>query len=62
MMAKPPKAPPHSDLDGVHQDGTRPGKILRKDEGSAKELGEAKAQSRGRPAYEEERPKGSGGR
>lgn len=54
-MAKPPETPPHSDLEGVHQDGTRPGKVVRHDKGSGKELADAHEESHGRPEHSDER-------
>lgn len=48
-MSKPPETPPHSDTDGVHQDGTRPGKRLDPEGGGAGDLERARKQSKGRP-------------
>jgi hypothetical protein len=54
-MAKPPQSPPHSDIDGVHQDGTRPGKKLPGGEaGEALEL--AAREDAGRPDHSDDRP------
>jgi hypothetical protein len=52
-MAKPPASTPHSDIDGVHQDGMRPGKPLPTSKSGAalQEAGEGDA---ARPAYSNE--------
>ena len=54
-MSKPPETPPHSDIDGVHQDGTRPGKRLDPHGDDAGDLDRARKQSAGRPEQSGER-------
>ncbi len=48
-MSKPPETPPHSDTDGVHQDGTRAGKRLDPHGADAGDLERARKESAGRP-------------
>lgn len=48
-MSKPPETPPHSDTDGVHQNGTQPGRRLDPDAQDAGDLERARKQSVGRP-------------
>ena len=53
-MAKPPKAAPHSDLDGVRQD-ERPNTDVAAERGEgAEELERARDQSIGRPPYSDD--------
>ena len=55
-MTKPPKAAPHSDVDGVHQD-ERPNTEVAAERGeSAGDLERAKGESAARPSYSNERP------
>ena len=48
-MSKPPETPPHSDIDGVHRDGTRPSKPLDPDGQDAGDLERARKENAGRP-------------
>ncbi len=48
-MSKPPETPPHSDIDGVHRDGTGPGKRLDPKDEDAGDLDQARKLSAGRP-------------
>ena len=52
-MAKPPPTPPSSDMEGVHRDGTRPGKPLPTDD-DAGDLEQARKGNAGRPDYDGE--------
>lgn len=52
-MAKPPATPPHSDIAGVHQDGTRAGKPLDPDGASAEALDKAAQETAARPDHSE---------
>lgn len=54
-MAKPPKSPPHSDIDGVHEDGTRPSKPLPPHGDDGEDLADAARLDAGRPDYSDER-------
>lgn len=62
-MTKPPKSTPHSDLDGVHQDG-RPNTDTAREAGQdAADLAGARENSPGRPPYGEDKPpRGGSGR
>ena len=53
-MPKPPESPPNSDLEGVHQDGTRPSKRLT-DEESGEKLARADRENKARPDYSDDR-------
>jgi hypothetical protein len=53
-MPKPPQSPPHSDVDGVHQDGTRPSKPLQKGGQPGIELERAADEDAARPDYSSE--------
>lgn len=48
-MSKPPETPPHSDIDGVHRDGTRPSKPLDPHDDDAGDLERAREENAGRP-------------
>ena len=51
-MAKPPEAPPHSDLDGIHED-QRPNVESAVNAGQdSADLAQANAETIGRPRYE----------
>lgn len=56
-MAKPPEAPPASDIEGVTQDGTGPSRPLPSDGADAGDLDKARQESVGRPDYSDERAK-----
>ena len=58
-MAKPPASPPSSDIDGVHQDGTRPSKPLDPDGEGGEDLARAARQDVARPDYSYNRPEQS---
>ena len=51
-MSKPPPTPPHSDVDGVHRDGTRPSKPLPPHGQDGEDLERAARETVGRPDYE----------
>ena len=55
-MSKPPPSTPHSDLDGVHRD-EKPNveSAVQAGEGTD-DLALAKAQSKGKPRYSDDRP------
>ena len=53
-MNKPPETPPHSDTDGVHRDGTGPGKRLDPHGQDAGDLERARKESAGRPEQSDE--------
>jgi hypothetical protein len=55
-MPKPPKATPHSDIDGVHQDEVRNTDAAARAGESAEELQEAKEESIARPPYSDDIP------
>lgn len=50
-MSKPPATPPHSDLDGVHQDEERNTDVANAVGQDAGDLKRAKEKSVARPAY-----------
>jgi hypothetical protein len=54
-MPKPPNSPPHSDIDGVHQDGTRPSKKLSGRGDDTKALEQAGREDSARPEYSDDR-------
>ena len=54
-MPKPPSSPPHSDIDGVNRDGTRPSKKLTGQGDSTKELERAGREDVARPDYSDDR-------
>ena len=53
-MPNPPESPPSSDLEGVHRDGTRPGKRLT-DSQSGEALERADREDAARPDYSDDR-------
>lgn len=53
-MPKPPSSPPSSDIDGVHQDGTRPSKLLETDGEDAGDLERAAREDVARPDTSDE--------
>jgi hypothetical protein len=55
-MPKPPKATPHSDIDGVHRDEVRNTDVASDLGESAGALDDAKEKSVGRPEYSEDQP------
>ena len=55
-MAKPPKATPHSDIDGVHQDEKSNTDVASDLGQSAASLSGAKKRSAARPEYAADRP------
>ncbi len=55
-MAKPPKATPHSDIDGVHQDEALNAERAAELGEGAEELARAKEESAGRPEYHDDQP------
>lgn len=55
-MTKPPKAPPHSDIDGVHQYERRNTAVAAERGEGAADLKRAKDGSAARPLYSDERP------
>lgn len=57
-MAKPPRTPPHSDLDGVREDEVDIVKAANASARGAKDLDRAQKEARGRP----ERSDATGGR
>lgn len=54
-MPGPPETPPHSDTDGVHQDGTRPGKRLDPEGKDAGDLELARQENAARPDQSDQR-------
>ena len=54
-MPKPPISPPHSDIEGVNRDGTRPSKKLAGAGDGAKELERAARESVARPDHSDDR-------
>ena len=54
-MPKPPQSPPSSDIDGVHQDGTRPSKKLPAQGQDSGDLEDASRENAARPAYGDDR-------
>ncbi len=50
-MAKPPKATPHSDIDGIHRDEVRNTDVAAARGESAEELQEAREENIARPEY-----------
>jgi hypothetical protein len=50
-MPKPPKATPHSDIDGVHQDERRNVEVADELGDSAEDLAEAGRKNAARPPY-----------
>lgn len=54
-MPKPPSSTPHSDIEGVHRDGTRPSKKLSGRGDSTKPLEQAAREDAARPDYSDER-------
>ena len=55
-MSRPPKATPHSDIDGVHQDERRNTDVAAERGEGAEDLKRAKEESVGRPGYADDRP------
>ena len=55
-MAKPPKATPHSDIDGVHQDEVRNTEVAAETGEGAEDLARAQEESVGRPEHLDDRP------
>lgn len=53
-MAKPPASTPHSDIDGVHRDGTRASAKLPARGADADDLRKASEEDAARPAYSNE--------
>ena len=53
-MPKPPKATPHSDIDGVHRDEVQNTERAAEIGDGAEELERAKEQSIGRPEYSDD--------
>ena len=53
-MPKPPQSPPSSDIDGVHQDGTRPSKPLAPKGSDGEDLADAAREDVARPDYSDE--------
>jgi hypothetical protein len=53
-MPKPPQSPPSSDIDGVHEDGTRPSKPLPPEGQDSGDLEDASRQDSARPDYSNE--------
>ncbi|MDT9598062.1 hypothetical protein [Sphingosinicella rhizophila] len=54
-MTKPPKSPPHSDLDGVREDERRNVDVANESGQDSGDLERADRHSAGRPRYEEDR-------
>ena len=54
-MPKPPETPPHSDIDGVNRDGTRPSKKLTGRGDSTKALEHAEREDAARPDHKDDR-------
>jgi hypothetical protein len=54
-MPKPPKATPHSDIDGVHQDEVPNTELAAEIGDTAEGLAEAKDESIARPQYADDR-------
>ena len=54
-MAQPPKATPHSDIDGVHQDEARNTDVAAGRGESAETLDAAKDEAVARPEYRDDR-------
>lgn len=54
-MPKPPNSPPHSDIDGVNRDGTRPSKKLSGGGDGTEELERADRENSARPDYSDDR-------
>ena len=55
-MPKPPATPPHSDLDGVHEDAVRTPDAAAASGRNAGDLDRARKGSAGRPDVSDERP------
>ena len=53
-MPKPPQSPPSSDIDGVHEDGTRPSKPLPSHGQDSADLEDASDEDAARPDYSHE--------
>lgn len=53
-MAKPPDTPPNSDINGVHEDGTRPSKKLPPHGDDNQDLKRAYDENVARPDYSDE--------
>ena len=53
-MPQPPKSPPSSDIDGVHQDGTRPSKTMPTGGQGSGDLERAAGEDAARPDYSDE--------
>ncbi|MFN3727898.1 MAG: hypothetical protein ACK4SZ_16525 [Allosphingosinicella sp.] len=53
-MPKPPNSPPHSDIDGVNRDGTRPSKKLVGRDDGTEELEHAAREDSARPDYSDD--------
>ena len=54
-MPKPPSSPPHSDIEGVNRDGTRPSKKLSGRGDSTEALERAGRESAARPDHGDDR-------
>ena len=54
-MPKPPSSPPHSDIDGVNRDGTRPSKKLSGRGDSTAALERADREDVARPDHSDDR-------
>ena len=54
-MAKPPKSPPSSDIDGVDEDALRNTDAAIASGQSAKDLGRARDEAAGKPDYSDDR-------
>ena len=54
-MPNPPSSPPHSDIDGVNRDGTRPSKKLDGRGDSAEALERAEQEDAARPDHRDDR-------
>ncbi len=52
-MSKPPQAPPNSDIDGVHRDGTGPSRPLPASGDGGRDLAKAARETVARPDYSE---------
>ncbi|MFN3943517.1 MAG: hypothetical protein ACK4K7_01140 [Allosphingosinicella sp.] len=53
-MSKPPKTPPHSDLDGVHEDERRNTDVATEIGQDTSDLARAQKESIARPEYRDE--------
>ncbi|WP_129791677.1 hypothetical protein [Sphingosinicella sp. CPCC 101087] len=55
-MSKPPKTPPHSDMEGVDQDEMRNVDVASDKGQDAADLAQARKESKGRPEYSPDEP------